>query len=70
MPSSEFCYSSWPQSENERKWKDRQILRSSKRAKKAVEHEGDTNCSWCTWKIPKVLEKRSEKELRPYKQPY
>ena len=37
------------QSENKRKRKDSQILGSSQRTEKAVEHEsdGDTNNSWC-----------------------
>ena len=37
------------QSENKRKRKDRWILGSYKKTKKAVEHEGDgnTNFSWC-----------------------
>ena len=39
-----------PLSENQRKWKERQALRSCQRTKKAMEHEGisNTSCNWCT----------------------
>ena len=48
-----------PQSENQRKWKERQVLRSFERTKKIVEHEGDgnTNCKWNTWNGPQRLGK-------------
>ena len=61
MLSSGFCFSSWLQSENERKQKYRQILGSWQRAEKAVEYEGDsdTNCNWCTWNSLQRLGKES-----------
>ena len=51
MSLSGFYHSSWPQRENKRKQKDRQILGSCQRGEKAEKHEGDsdTNSSWYTW---------------------
>ena len=39
-----------PQSENQRKQKERQVLRPYKRTKNAIKckSDGDTNCNWCT----------------------
>ena len=47
------------QSKDQRKRKERQILRPSERTEKAMEHQndGDTNCNRCTWKDPKKLGK-------------
>ena len=38
--------------------KNCQILGSSPRTKKSVEHEGDrySNCSWCSWNGPQKFE--------------
>ena len=35
----------------EEKWKERQVLGTCQRTKKAMEHggDGDTTCNWCTW---------------------
>ena len=48
--------------ENERNQKDRQILGSSQRVEKTVEHEGndDTNCSWCPLYGSQGIEKETE----------
>ena len=45
--NSWLCLSSWPQSENQRKQKKRQILRSCQGTKNTMGHEGDgdTNCN-------------------------
>ena len=61
MPSSGFCRSSGPQSQNKRKRKDKQIIGSYQRAEKTVEYhgDGDTNCRWCTWKSPQRLVKET-----------
>ena len=52
-----FCCSCGPQSENKRKWKEKQILGPCQRTEKTMEDEGnsDTTCCWCTWNIPKDL---------------
>ena len=49
-----------PQSENQRKRKERQVLGSCWRTKKAMDQEvhGDTNCDWRTWNDPQKLGKR------------
>ena len=54
-----FCHSGRPQSRNKRKQKDGQILGPCQRTKKAVKYVGDGNssCSWCTWKGSKMLGK-------------
>ena len=58
MLSNKFCCSNGPQSENERKQNDKQILGSCQRAEKSVEHgEGGTNCSCYLPLNPKSLEK-------------
>ena len=43
LPSSGFWHFGRPQSENKRKLKDRQIVGSCQRTKKAAEHESDTD---------------------------
>ena len=45
---SGFCHPGGPQSENQRKGKEKLVLRSWKRSKKAVEDEcdGNSNCNW------------------------
>ena len=50
MPNSGLCYSCKPHSENQRKQKERQVLRSCQRTKKAMEYESDsdTNRYWYT----------------------
>ena len=62
LSTREFCHSRGPQRENKRKQNDKQILRSCRKAKKAVEHEGDsdTYCCWCTWNSPQWLEKETQ----------
>ena len=48
MLYSGLYHPSGSQSENQRKWKERQVLRLSRRTKKkTMEHEGDgdTNCN-------------------------
>ena len=57
FPSSWFCRSSGPQGENQRKRKEKQVLRPYLRATKTVEYEGDgdNNCSWCAWNCPLSL---------------
>ena len=55
--SFRFFLSSSSKSENQTA---RQILGPSQRTKKkktAVEHVGNTNCSWCTWNSPQKLGK-------------
>ena len=54
-----FAYSglyrhSGPQNENQRKQKERQVLRPCQRTEKVVENEGDSNpnCIWRTWNDP------------------
>ena len=49
--SSELWRPCGPLSENERKQKEKQVLNSYQRTKKAVKYEGDwnTNCNWCPW---------------------
>ena len=56
-----FCCFRGSQSENERHWKDRQILGSCQRAEKVLEHKGngDTNWSLCTWNSSKRLGKKT-----------
>ena len=46
-------------SENQRKPKERQVLRPCQRTKKAVEHKDDSdiNCNWYTWNSLQRLEK-------------
>ena len=58
MSSGRFCHSSGPQIENKRKQKDKQILWSCQRTKKAMEPEddGDSNSSWCTCDNPQRIE--------------
>ena len=50
MLSTWLCHSSEIPSENKRKRKDRQVLEPCQRTKKEHEREGNTNCSWWTWK--------------------
>ena len=59
MQYSEFCRPSGPQSENQRKQKERQVLRPYQTTKNAVKHEGDgdTNCNWHTRNSPQRLGK-------------
>ena len=49
-------------SEDERKQKNRQILKFFWRTEKSVEYEGvgDTSCSWYTRNSPQSLEKETE----------
>ena len=47
--SSGFCHSCRSSSKDERKWRDKQILGSCRGTEEALEHDGDTNCSWYTW---------------------
>ena len=63
-----------PQSKNQRKRKERQVLGPSLRIKKAIEHEsnGDINCIWWLERSLKGLERRLEElgikdESRPSK---
>ena len=41
------------QNENQKKWKERQVLSRYHGTKKAVEYQsnGDTNCNWRTWNV-------------------
>ena len=57
-----LCYPSDSLSKNQRKWKERQVLKLCLRTKKAVEpvHDGDTNCDWYAWNGSKGLERRLE----------
>ena len=59
--SSGLCCSSRPQSENQRKGKDREIFRFCQSAEKAVEHKGDrdTNCSQHAWNCLQMLGKKT-----------
>ena len=52
-----------PQTENQRKRKQRQPLRPCQRTKKAMERkgEGDTTCNWWTWHILKKAWKEAGK---------
>ena len=54
LPYRGFCRPSRPQSENQRKRKERQIPGPCLRTKKAEEHkdDGDTNCNWRAWNGP------------------
>ena len=56
---SGFCCPSRQQSENQRRWKERLVLRPCQRTKKAVKHEGDsdTKCNWTAWNRPQRLGK-------------
>ena len=58
MPFRRFCSSREPQSEIKSERKDRQILGSLQKTKKAGghEHDGDTDCNLCTWNGSKRLE--------------
>ena len=55
------------QTENQRKRKETQIFKPCQRTEKTMEHEseGNANCNWCAWKIPKgFLRGRGELEIR------
>ena len=51
LPSYGFCHSNKLQSENERKWQNRQIIGPCQKKKQTIKHagDGDNNYSWCTW---------------------
>ena len=53
-----------PLKENQRKRKDGEIPGPFQGTKKAEKHEGDgdTICSWTSWKVTKGLKKKLEKE--------
>ena len=59
FPYNELCPLSRLPSENQRRWKERQVLWLCQRAKKAVKHEGDgdNSCNRHTWNGPQRLEK-------------
>ena len=63
QPKSKLCHSSRPQCENQRKRKERQVLRPCQRTKKVIEHEsdGDTNCNWYTRNDSYRLGKEAER---------
>ena len=46
-----FCCSGRPQSESERRRRNRRVLRLCQRTERAIEHESDcdTNCCWPVW---------------------
>ena len=48
-------------SDNQRKQKNKGILRPCLYTKKAVGHKGDgnTNCSWCTWNSLQMIGKKT-----------
>ena len=52
-----LCRPGGSQIENQRKRKERQVLRPCKRTKTVMEHggDGDTDCIWCTWNDPQLL---------------
>ena len=60
---SGFCDPAGPLSENQRKRKERQVLRPRQRTKRVEDHEGDhnTNLNWCTWN---GLQKLKKLEIR------
>ena len=49
--------SSGPLSENQRKWKERQVLGTCQRTNNVMEHESnsDSNFSWCAWNSPQRI---------------
>ena len=55
--------SSGPKSENQRKRKEKHVLRPCQRNKKCIEHEsdGDTNCNWWAWNDFQRLDKGSRR---------
>ena len=58
----EFAVPADHREEDQRKRKERQVLRPCLRPKKAVEQEGngDTNCDWFSWNGPKKKSWKSE----------
>ena len=64
LPNNGLCRPGRPQSENQRKWKKRQVLRPYQRTKNAMEYEsgGDTNCNWCTRNDPQGLDMGAGKD--------
>ena len=60
---SGLCYSSRPQSENERKRKERQVHGPCQRTKETVEHESydNANYNWCDWNSLPRFEKGNGK---------
>ena len=61
MSLVDFAYLGRPQSENQRKQKERQVFGPCERTKKPMEHEGDGGaiCHWCSWNNPQRLGKRT-----------
>ena len=59
LPYSELCHHNGPQSGNQRKQKQRQVLGPCQRTKKSVEHEGDSDTSYkrYTWNSPQMIRK-------------
>ena len=51
LAMEKFYLCSWSMSQNQRMWKDWQVLRSCQKTKRSVEYEsnGDTNCNGSTW---------------------
>ena len=51
------CHPGGPQHDNQRRRKERQVLRFCHRTEKAIEHEGDcnTSCNWCAFNDPHRL---------------
>ena len=48
LPYSGLCRSDGPQSENQNKQKETQVLGPCQGTIKAMKHDGDINCNWCT----------------------
>ena len=63
MKKRELCHLNEPQSQNQRKRKERQVLEPCKRTKKAIGHEddGDTNSNTRPKNCPKRLGKRNKR---------
>ena len=64
LPFCGLFLPSEPLRENQRKPKERQVLRLCQRTKTAVKHEGDgdINCNWCAWNGPQKPGKGIERD--------
>ena len=50
-----------PQSKNQRKKKERQVLKPHQRTENRKEYERFDDTNWCTWSNPQGLAKRAER---------
>ena len=57
MPYSEVCHPSRPQSENQRKLKERQVFGIWQRTEKVVEYESDSNTNRRAKNVPRRIGK-------------